>query len=33
MGADIFGAMFAQVDTLGVTAVQSIYASLATALI
>ena len=32
MGADIFGAMFAQVDTLGVTAVQSIYASLATAL-
>ena len=32
MGSDIFGIMFSQVDTLGVTAVQSIYASLATAL-
>jgi type IV secretion system protein VirB6 len=32
MGSDIFGAMFSQVDTLGTTAVQSIYASLASAL-
>jgi type IV secretion system protein VirB6 len=32
MGSDIFGAMFSQVDTLGTTAVQSIYTSLATSL-
>ena len=33
MGSDIFGAMFSQVDTLGATAVQSIYTSLASSLL